>query len=232
MTLVIRPILVFAAFSCSWLPTSTALAHFLWLATDSQGRAIYFFGESVADQTYQLPEQLAAGEVYRHDAEGKRLSPLELLPVDSVSLIGRRSANAVTTRGGLTAQQTYGLYHGSKLTYHAQHVAGPPSKWPSKPLEDVGFQAVLQMQGEMLVVQIRLNNEPLTGAKVRLFGEDGNENATAMTDERGKVTFSAEQIQPGLSGLLIGHLDKHRRGELNGEQYTSDMHYLTVTFRR
>jgi hypothetical protein len=158
--------------------------------------------------------------------------PLDLSPVDSISFIGRRSEDGIPGPAALTSQQTYGLYHGSRLTYHAQHVMGLPSEWEREPLLNVGFQAILRMKGDVLVAHLLFNGKPLNGAKVQAFGEDGHENAAAMTNDRGEVAFSAAQIKPGLNGLLIEYLDKDSQGELQGERYIGDAHYLTVTFRR
>jgi hypothetical protein len=232
MTHLIRHRLVLASLSFGWLAVSTAHAHFVWLATDSEGRAIYFFGESVADQTYRLPEKLASAAVSRHGADGQRSTPLGLSPVDSDSFIGRRSQDPIPTPGSLTSQQTYGLYQGSRLTYHAQHISGPPGKWNSKPLDQVDFQAVLRMEEDTLVAQLLFRGQPLAGAKVQLFEPDGSEHAAATTDDRGHAEFNLKQLQPGLVGLLVGHVDKNAQGKLNGETYTSDAHYLSVTIRR
>jgi hypothetical protein len=34
-------------------------AHFSWLAKDADGNAVYFFGESIAERTYHMPDALA-----------------------------------------------------------------------------------------------------------------------------------------------------------------------------
>jgi hypothetical protein len=212
------------------LGPAAAHAHFAWLATDHHGHAIYFFGESIADQTYHLPEKMAGAAVHRYTGEEKQ--PIELTAVDSDSFIGRRSAEPIADSSVLLSVQPYGLYHGSMLVYHTQHITGAPDKWNKEPLAEVALQAVLVMSDEKLVARILHHGKPLAGAKVQLFCDEGHEEGTAETNEQGEVEFTAAQVEDGLNGLLVGHVDKQAKGELEGQAYQGEANYLTVTFKR
>lgn len=218
-----------AAIAVGIVPAA-AHAHFAWLATDAEGHAIFFFGETIADQTYHLPEKMAKAAVQQ--ATGEEKTPVGMQPVDSDAFIGLRSAEPVSGTASLTAVQPYGLYHGSMLVYHMQHVTGKPASWSEKPLEDTALQAVLTMHDTKLVARILRDGKPLPGAKVQLFCDEGHEEGAAETNEQGEVEFSASQVEDGLNGLLVGAVDKEAKGEFEGKAYQGEAHYLTVTFRK
>ena len=208
-----------------------AHAHFAWLATDDEGHAVFFFGESIAEKTYHLPEKMAKTAVH-HWADGKSQG-VAMTSVDSDSFIGRRSDSKVQGAGVLSSIQTYGIYRGSKLTYHSQHVAGPSEKWGQSPNKALPLQAVLTPRDDGgVVVHVFMNNKPVVDAKVQLFCDDGHEEGAAQTDDHGQVEFDGNQVEDGLNGLLVGHVDKTSSGEIDGAPYKGEANYLTVTFRR
>jgi hypothetical protein len=208
-----------------------AEAHFPWLTLDDGGRALYFFGENIADRAYHLPESLAATKVYRLDADGNKQA-VELAAVETDAFVGRRSHKAVAGRGQLYATAVYGNYHGMKLSYSTQLVLGSDSaKWPAKPTGKTALEAVLTESNDGgVAARIFWQGKPLAGARVRLFCAEGHEEGTATTNEQGIARFAAGEVEVGLNGLLVGHVDKEAKGKMSGVPYTGAAHYLTITF--
>jgi len=210
-------------------PAAQALAHFPWLALDDEQRVIYFFGENVADRTYHLPAPIAAAKVF-YVVDGQKQG-LELTPVESDAFVGRRSQAKIAEQGQVQSSVVYGNYHGMKLSYYTQLVpAADPAHWPQKPAGQMPLEAVLEKNAAGVTAKILWEGEPLAGAKVQLFCHEGDEEATATTDGQGIVRFPASEVEAGLNGLLVGHVDKQRAGELAGKPYQGEAHYLTVTF--
>ncbi len=217
-------LLVFAALIAAPI---TASAHFPWLATDDEGHAILWFGESLADRTYHMPDAVASAEIAHTAAE----KPIATKPVESDSLVGRRSVTPVEPSGELSAEVTYGLYHGTKLTYHVEHLAGrDPSGWPAEPRNDAAMQTVItQADGGGISVRALHGKEPLADAVVKLYAADGESRGEATTDDQGVASFAAKELGTGLHAVTTG-LTRESAGEYDGEPYTSTSNYLTATF--
>lgn len=207
-----------------------ASAHFPWLATDDQGRALFFFGESLSDRTYHLPDKLAEVPVHQH-VEGAEPKRLELQPVDSDALVGRRSSEPLAADGMVSCEAVYGIYHGTKLSYYAQHFpSSDPARWPNSPSETLPLQAVLAHQPDRLEVKILWQGKPQTGCEVKLFGGDGELVDSGNTDQTGAIRFAHSDLRSGLMGVLAGFVDKTASGTLGDKEYNSETHYLSATF--
>lgn len=229
----VKTILALSIFGFMGCGSATqARAHFPWLAVDEEGRAILFFGENPADREYHMPESIAAAKVqHRIDDTLKPLT--DLAAVETDGFVGRRSKQKVAAKGQLQSSVVYGNYHGMKLTYSAQSfLESNPAPSAAKPTGNLDLEAVLSEKDGGVAAQIFWRGKPLPEAKVQLFCEEGHEEATATTDPQGRVHFSADEVEEGLNGLLVGRVDKVSSGELNGEAYTGEAHYLTVTFVR
>jgi len=213
--------------------SQTCWAHFAWLATDDAGHALLFFGESPAERDYHLPLALEQANVSHHSATGKA-SGVKLELVDSKEFVGRRGAAPAAKSGELCASVVYGVYHGALLTYYTLHdlslseATKPAAGEIRQPLranlsktDDGGLQ-----------VQVMWQDEPLRQAEVKLYCEEGHEEAAVQTDAQGVAKFAAAVVEPGLNGLLVGYTDKQAAGEHEGQKYSSAMHYLTATFRQ
>ncbi|HEX6963260.1 MAG TPA: hypothetical protein VF175_15440, partial [Lacipirellula sp.] len=83
-----------AAFMLVGFAARPSAAHFAWLATDEQGRALLFFGESPEDRTYHVPDAVAKAVVFARNADEKPKA-IELAAVEEEDFIGRRSNEAV-----------------------------------------------------------------------------------------------------------------------------------------
>ena len=233
------------------LAAQQAHAHFPWLATDEQGHAILFFGESPAERSYHLPEAVEQAEVM-HVMRAKR-APVSLTAVDTDEFIGRRASSKVGDKGRLAATIVYGIYHGSKLTYYAQHelalrggkqgLSKKPSS-ASKPAsgakpgsgekgaghEKPALFAKLTRTAEGgVAARVMWNSQPLVGAQAQLFCDEGHVEGSAKTDADGYVRFTADEVESGLNGIMVGHTVKEA-GTIDDEPYSSASHYLTVTF--
>lgn len=205
----------------------SAAAHFPWLATDEEGHVILWFGEGLDDRTYHMPDAVARVEIRRDGDE----SPLKMEAVDSETFVGLRSVEPVKGAEELLASVTYGLYHGTKLTYHVQHLPGHDGQaWPDQARE-AEMQTLLARQADGgLVVSLLRGGKPVSGATIKLFSGDGQERASHASDAVGRARFDASAVRPGLNAVMAGVTDKQAAGEHQGESYTSTSDYLTVTF--
>lgn len=215
------------------LPTA-ALAHFPWLATDDQGHAILWFGESLTERTYHLPEAVEKASVGLVTKGSAGPAEQTLAVVDEEDFIGRRSAeplSAETLSGGAELRSTivYGVYHGSKLTYYTQHDLSLDEGEPNPAGADL-YAAISRTDGGGVAVTVVWRDEPLAGAPVQLSCAGGEGPASAETNDAGVATFDADQLKPGLCGVMLGHTVKDAEGEIDGVKFTSASHYLTATF--
>ena len=104
------------------LPT-LAQAHFTWLSSDDEGRALLFFGETPDQMDYKLPAPLAKAKV-QYQPIGGEPQDLAVAKVEEDDFIGLRSEPKAVDTGVLTSHCTYGNYHGTLLTYYIKHYAG------------------------------------------------------------------------------------------------------------
>lgn len=219
----IRTVSVVGAFVCgSWLSGSTACAHFPWLATDADGRALLFFSESPAERTYHTPDAVASARVVRLQG---RAAPVEvkLAAVETDDYVGRKSDDAVPAGGVLESEIRYGVYHGMLLDYYAKHVGDLRGRPTASTLK---LDATPRVIDDGLELHVLWDKKPLADASVTLLDADG-ESAEASTDADGVAKFAAPK--PGLIGFLIARSDEEAKGDVEGEKYTSAAAYGTVT---
>ncbi len=212
------------------MTASHASAHMPWLATDEQGHAVLWFGESPADRTYHMPEAISTIKLSSQPAG-------EFLATDSVDdddLVGLRTNDNVDLDSEIAGTVTYGLYHGTKLTYHVEHLPQPdPSGWPTEPRGEAAYQTVITPSPAGGVsVAVLAAGKPITDVEVKLYFEDGHEEASAKTDVAGMVTFPKAAVEPGLNAILINLSRDDAKGEYDGSSYTSTTDVLTATFNQ
>ena len=221
----------FAIITIAWIILgSAAAAHYPWLALDDEGRVVYFFGENVSDRRYHMPESLSAAKVF-HIRDGEKKASVPLKGVESDEFLGNRSGSKFSGSGALVSKGLYGVYHGTKLTYYTQHLlSSQPDAWPKKSSDDLELQGLLKKETDGVALQVFWKGKPLRDAKVSLHGSKGSEKVNKTADGSGHVRFSSKELASGLNGLLIGHVEKDQTGDLGGKSYTSESHYLTITF--
>ncbi|TWT98390.1 Kelch repeat-containing protein [Stieleria varia] len=214
------------AVACLTLPT-LAHAHMAWLSTDDDGHVVLWFGESPNDRTYHMPESIAKIELQSNG------SGIETESVKNDSLVGIRSTKPAPASAEVAGRVTYGLYHGTKLTYHVEHLPqSDPSKWPVDARAQTPLQSVIRSLPEGGIrVTILHHEKPAKDLEVKLYCEEGHEEGAAKTDIAGMVTFTASQVEPGLNAIVVGMTDPDAKGTLDGEDYGSTTDYLTATFR-
>lgn len=208
---------------------ATASAHFPWIYVNDEAYPRLFFGEGLSDRDYHLPESVEGAEIRQSaiDAPAKLL-PMELL--EEEGFIGLEGEDSIEPRGRVTTTIVYGSYHGSKLTYYAQHFpAESPQGWPAAQ-DDAKFQAELGVEGDELVVTVLWDGEPAAASGVTLTNEEGGEGVPMKTDAEGVARFPLDKVHEGLNGLMVMKVDKNDRGEVLGKAYTSATHILTATF--
>ncbi len=221
-----------SAFStCVWaltvaavgLMVSAARAHFPWLATDAEGHALLFFGESPEDRTYHTPDAVAEAKVLRRMAKAAPVE-VKLAAVESDEFVGRKSADALPDGGVLEAEIRYGIYHGMLLDYYARHVASERADAISgSGLKLVGSPRVTDDGVEL---KVTWDGKPLAGAAVTMIDGEGVPTEEE-TDAEGAAKF--EKPGDGLIGFLYSRMDNEAKGEHDGEKYTSAGAYGTVT---
>jgi len=202
-------------------------AHFPWLATDDEGRAISFFGESPEDREYHLPEAVAAAKVFVRSGDKK---PVEanLPAVEEDGFIGRRSNDPVAKDAVLEMTCEYGLYHGMLLTYYAKHLPGKDAVTWEKHGQSKALQLDVTPQAadEGLRLLVTWKGELLKEAAVTLTDSSG-EPQEAKTDERGTASF--KKVATGPVGVIANFMDE-TKGEVDGKPYHSAGYYATLTF--
>ena len=205
-----------------------AVAHMPWLASDDDGHAIMWFGESPADRTYHLPPPIAKIQLTSEGID----QPLATTLVDSDSLVGIRSDSKIDAQRELVGAVSYGLYHGTKLTYHVEHLPNQDrSTWPTDRREDTAYQTVITpSEGGGVSVMVLADGKPVRDVEVKLFCQEGHEEATAKTDIAGIVVFPKKAIQPGLNSVMANINNQDAKGEYDGQEYSSTTDILTATF--
>ncbi|MEM9588479.1 MAG: kelch repeat-containing protein [Planctomycetota bacterium] len=207
--------------------TSTASAHFPWLASDEKGKAVFWFGESITERTYHLPEKVAGIQLVPQGAD----KPVEMEEVDTDDLIGMVSTSPLDREKELAGSVTYGLYHGTKLTYHVEHLPHQsPQDWPSEPRKNADLQTIITSTGNGVSVVVLKHGKPLADVGVKLFCEDGHEEGYGKTDNAGLITFTGNEVESGLNAIMVGVTDGKANGQYEGEAFSSTSDYLTATF--
>lgn len=222
---------LFWAFVAALLSPCLVHAHFHWLASDEGGKAILFFGESIAERDYHLPEAVEKATV-SHVAPGRDAIETNLAIVEEEEFTGRRTEKKVANEGELHSTIVYGIYHGSKLTYYAQHdlsLDESPSGLKLKNASGLRAEVERGKQGGVRVT-VLWQGKPLADATVGLYCDEGHEEGSKATDKEGQVFFEEGPVEDGLNGLLVGHKLKDQPGEVDGKSYESESHYLTATF--
>lgn len=208
--------------------TNSAHAHFPWLATDGDGRALLFFGESATERDYHLPEALAEAKVFSRagDAAPAEVA-LETLEEDD--FIGRRSSEPVAKEAVLEMTSQYGIYHGMLLTYYAKHVPGVTiAAWEQAgPSKELKLDVAPKASDKGVDVSVQWEGKPLQGAGVALTDSAG-EAHEAKTDDKGIASFA--DLPAGPVSVIVSHMMKGEKGEHEGKPYTSAGHYGTLTF--
>lgn len=209
---------------------SVAEAHFPWIDTTDEAHVRVFFGEGLADRDYHLPESVAAAEVWQGgiDAPAKRVL---LEPLQEEGFEGLESEDAYEPRGVFRAAVEYGVYHGSKLSYFAQHFPSEdPALWPRSIEPGQPFHATLAVEGDRLRATLILDGRPLADAEVSLTHEDGTTPRRSVSGPDGVAGFDVAALRDGLHGLVVMHVDRAASGEVEGTKFTSTTRILTATF--
>ncbi|WP_404305875.1 Kelch repeat-containing protein [Neorhodopirellula lusitana] len=216
-------------FSAFLLSANQGHAHFPWLSTDKDGKAVMWFGESPDDCTYPMPDSIQAIQL----VTGESNDPVATTPVNSDTLVGLQSDSPIQSVSEISGSVTYGLYHGTKLTYHVEHLSqSKPEDWPTKPRENAALQSVVRAESDGGVeVTVLHHGKPLANTKVALYCEEGHEEAARETDKEGVVRFTAKEVEEGLNAIVVGVTDKNASGTHGDEAYSSTTDYLTATFR-
>ncbi|MCA9238454.1 MAG: DUF1668 domain-containing protein [Planctomycetales bacterium] len=217
-------------FFVSAVAISPAAAHFPWLVANDDGEAEFYFGESLAERAYHLPEPLAEVEVWRRDLDVDSFQ-VDMKPIDEEDFIGLRSEDSYERRGVLTMAAPYGLYHGTMLTYYAaSYPSRIPAEWSSAPQEALDLQIVPRLTADKLLATLYWQGKPLKHTKVMLYDSTGKMVANESTNDDGVAEFAADLLGEGCHGLMAGFTDEEARGEFAGEKYREASHYSTTTF--
>ncbi len=208
-------------------------AHFPWLAIDGENRAIHFFGESIAQRDYKLPEKIATAEVHSVGIDGTE-HQIAMENIEASGFIGRVSSAPVDPVQRIQSNVTYGIYGGSRLDYYTSHIPGKISKsfdvYATQPSTSL-FLCFAIDTPTGVTVRVLWDRKPLADTEVRLFSEKGDERAMQKTGASGEVQFTDAQVEAGLNGVLVGFVQKDEEGQIGDRKYKSASHYLTMTFR-
>ena len=212
---------------------SNAQAHFPWLSFDGDNRVIQYFGETVAQRDYKLPEKISTANVYSIDLDGMA-KMISMENIEEDGFIGRKSKEPVELSQRIQSNMTYGIHGGSRLDYYSSTIPGKlPKVFDS--IKPSSSPATLQCRGidseTGVTIQVLWDNAPLSDTEVKLFNERGDESTSQKTNAKGEVQFSDAQVEDGLNAVLVGVVQKDEEGQLGDRKYKSASHYLTMTFR-
>ncbi|TWT76966.1 N-acetylneuraminate epimerase [Posidoniimonas polymericola] len=215
-----------AATACLLLTllTAPASAHFAWLSANEDGHAVLFFSEGIGERAYRLPECVVTAEVMR--GVGASAEAVKMERVEEDGLNGMVSVEPVSAEARLTSSIEYGVYHGTMLRYEVNRT--PLADEQPTASGDAGetIAALPWRDGETLRVLATFQGEPLPGAEVTLTDSTGDPTTT-KTNKHGVAKFVG--LAAGEVGLLVGHTVKDAAGEYQGDAYTSESYYLTLT---
>ncbi len=224
------------------LQTHSALhAHFPWLVRESNGKLVYYFGEGIADRTYKLPPTLANAKIFQRSEQSQQM-PILMKSIQEPDLVGLLSIATVPSNAVYVSQGTFGVYHGSRLEYYSLHYAGKLPTSRTVTTSDALNQQHLK-KGQMISdlhvelvdtdsgvdCYVSWKGQPAKDIEVHLYCSEGHEEATAITDVNGKVSFTDNQVEEGLNGLMLGQ-KLSESGMIGDKAYDTQSHYLTVTF--
>ncbi len=219
------------AMSVSCLLPTAAKAHFPWIVPEADRKISIHFGEGLADRTYHLPSAMLKAPVLHMTGPGEPLV-LKMIQLEEEAFVGLRSETPLPNDSLVATQITYGVYHGALLNYYALHYGGklPASRDAYKSLTS-GLDLNVEIVATELGVDVYATwqGQPLAGAEVHLYDAQGDANGTTTTNSEGHGSFTDAQIESGLNAIMVGH-KLELSGQVEATAYTSQSHYLTMTF--
>lgn len=207
---------------------ATAHAHFPWLNSDQEGRALLYFAESPLETNYRMPEVVANAKV-QLATDGEEPREMELAPIDTKEFVGRKSDENAVSVGVLTTTCDYGNYHGALLNYYVKHYVGDLDtalETESKE-QPTGFaiDARPSLIEKGVAITVTREGAPVKSAGVTVVDNQG-ERFEKETNAQGVAKFY--NLGGGKLGFIVGVTDEEE-GEVDGEAYKSKSHYLTLT---
>ncbi len=212
-----------------------ANAHFLWLKTDSadgQPQAVLIFGESSADEAYHLPESLADTKIWCRTLSGKRIE-LESEYVETDDRVGLvaavdKSKLPVGEPCVLETVREYGVYGDFLLTYYAKHVHADSNDaiGTAGASKELRLDIVPRATADGLQVTMLWDGKPRGDVSVSFAVGEGEPTKT-RTNDAGNATYQPKKS--GLVAVLANCTEADKKGSLNGKEYSSAMHYSSLT---
>jgi uncharacterized GH25 family protein len=222
--------LVFS-FALVALLINSAAAHFVWLGSEKAGDetiGLLFFSEGPSDKNYHLPAPIAEAKLFARTADGKRHElTTEKKETDDYAGLTMKLPEGQPTVAVETVCE-YGVYAGSLLCYHSQHVVtDADGKLPTyKRGEELTLDIVPEQKPGGISATVLWKGKPLAEAPVTLIDSTG-EMSEEVTDADGKVFFVVGNS--GTIGLMANHTEADQSGESNGKKYTGKSNYATLT---
>ncbi|HYO25068.1 MAG TPA: hypothetical protein VEQ85_08960, partial [Lacipirellulaceae bacterium] len=173
-------------------------------------------------RTYRLPEAVAGATVLLHHGQ-EEPATLELETIESDDYVGRKSNTTVAQGDLVTAEISYGIYHGMLLDYYAKHISDPARAESAARLK---LDVTPKFTDGGVEATVRWDGKPAPRAAVTLIDGAGT-RTEREADAAGVARF--EKPAPGLLGLLAGRTDNDAKGEVDGAKYTGAAAYATVT---
>jgi hypothetical protein len=216
-------------FSATSLNAEGLWAHFTFLCPGEGDQILLFFGENLADRTYHLPVAIKNSQLTLISNNDKR-EQLAATSIDSDDFVGLIVSAKLQTGDMIVSTATYGIYHGSKLDYTSCLLTSITDPKPVSSSEDSPpFRSRVSKTSDGIELLVTWKGQPLCGASVILIDSQGVTRGEGKTDEKGRLSFLAKEIDDGLNALVIGHkIDQG--GQWEGKEYGESSHYLTVTF--
>jgi hypothetical protein len=216
------------------LLASRADAHFVWVASeeiDGQSFGLLFFGESPDDREYHLPDSIAEAKLQLVTPDGET-HDLKAEFHQEDGFVGLRAPTDITgdsAMGDFAVQSvvTYGVYHGTLLTYSAKHIhTSEPNNWPAvKSSGKMPLEIMPVATDDGIECRVLKDGKPVADAAITLVG-GGTDAIEETTDAEGKAAFTPRQN--GTIGFLANVADKSAKGQFGDGDYSSATFYTSV----
>lgn len=210
---------------------SVSFAHFLWLATDEDGKQLHvYFSEAAAADDPALLKYAQGVKVHRLTKADKP---------EAVSLKTGEESLVAKLKPGVAGDSLFVLQHDlgvmtrGDATFFLRYYAktGPAlgdETWKQvNAAKQLAFDLVPSYENGQVAIAVRWNGKPVPAAEVKVAGP-GIDDWSGASDEAGRVAFKLPK--PGLYSIRARHVQE-KAGEDDGKKYDTVRHYTTLALR-
>lgn len=204
------------------LPTSSLLAHFIWVVSDN-GVAKIYFGEGPEPEQAEYLDGLSGLRAFRFN--GSEYESVDFVKQTSGDEGWFQFSNELNGPVSLTCD--YGLFRrgetNMRLEYSARYQSSHHEVLPN---DQMRLDILPKVMNGELQLQVRFDGKPAAGVEITVFeGVDQAEPLTLKTDVQGVASLPVKS-----AGRLVvrGKKVLATSGEWNGQAYSEQRFYCNV----